>query len=97
MRGAGRIAAAAAALLEPIDDGADLSLGVARVDVLGAVDVPGFDGEDDGPLDLARIVRVTELIEESGIVLDNPGGAPQLDPLLVGIVHQEDERLGVLR
>jgi hypothetical protein len=40
-----------------------LPLGKSFLDVLGTVDVPGFDGEDDGPLDLARIVRVTELIE----------------------------------
>ena len=67
------------------------------MDVLGAVDVPGFDGEDDGPLDLARIVRVAQPLQQLGVVLDHPGSAPQLDPLLVGVVHQEEERPGVLR
>jgi hypothetical protein len=51
------------ALLKLFDHGLDFSLRKPLLDVLGAVDVPGFDGEDDGPLDLARIVRVTELIE----------------------------------
>jgi hypothetical protein len=55
------------------------------VDVLVAVDVPRFDGEDDGPLDLSGIIRVTELVEQAGIIFDDSGGAPQLDPLLVGV------------
>ena len=84
-------------LLKLFDHGLNLLLGKSLLDVLGTVDVPGFDGEDDGPLDLARIVRVTQPLQQLGIILDHPGGAPQLDPLLVGVVHQEDERFGVLR
>ena len=85
------------AALKLLDHGLDFSLRKPLVDVLGTVDVPRFDGEDDGPLDLARIVRVTQAIQQLGVILDHPGGAPQLDPLLVGVIHQEDERLRVLR
>jgi hypothetical protein len=51
------------AALESLDHGLHFSYRKPLVDVLVAVDVPGFDGEDDGPLDLARIVRVTQAIQ----------------------------------
>ena len=51
------------AALESLDHGLDFSLRKSFVDVLGALDVPGFDREDDGPLDPARIVRVTQALQ----------------------------------
>jgi len=64
------------AALKLFDHGLNLPLGKSLLDVLGAVDVPGFDGEDDGPLDLARIVGGTQPLQQLNIILNHLGGAP---------------------
>ena len=85
------------ALSKLLDRWRELALGVARRDVLVAVHVPGFDLEDDRPLDFAGILRVAKLVEQFRIVVDNLGRAPELDALAIRVVHQEDKRFGIFR
>ncbi len=63
--------------------------------MLLAVDVPGFDCEQDCSFDFAGVVGVAKSFEECGIIVDDPCGAPDLDALAVGVVHEEEKRLRV--
>ncbi len=62
--------------------------------MLGAVDVPGLDLEDDGALRLCLVSGIGQASEQLGIVLHHPRPAPQLDALAAGVVHQEDGGAG---
>ena len=56
--------------------------------VLGAVGVPGLDGEYDRLFRPRRIVRRHQLRDRLG-VFDHPGAAPDFDPPAMGVIHQE--------
>ena len=84
------------ARLQGRHQGEDFVIAVARRDVLRAVDVPGIEREQDGPLDISLVAGFGQPLEQFGIVLDNPRPAPDLDAAAVGIIHQEDIGLVVL-
>ncbi len=61
-----------------------------------AIDVPGFDVEQKGAIDLAGMFGVGKTLVQFGVALDLLGAAPDFDALPVYVVHQEDEGLRVL-
>src|SRR5882757_9800688 len=62
--------------------------------MIGAVPVPGQYGKYDGPLDAGRIGGVREASKKWRFTR-NRRAAPQLEPPLLGIVHEEHERTPV--
>ena len=56
----------------------------------------GFDVEHDRPFRARPVVRVDETIEESRVVFHDLRPTPDLDALLIRIVHEEDVGLIVL-
>ena len=83
-------------LLQLLDHRGDLPLRKPLVDVLLAIHVPRLDREQNRPLDFAGIRRIAELLQQVRIVLNHARRAPELDPLAVGVIHQEDKRLRIL-
>ena len=65
--------------------------------MLGAVHVPGLDGEQDDPLRAGLIAMVEQLLDQGIIILDHPGAAPQLDSLPAREIDQEEEGAVVFR
>src|SRR5262245_12656568 len=59
------------------------------LDVLGAVDVPGLNREQDRTLGARAIAGVAEAREQRGIVLDHARASPELDPPLSRKIEQE--------
>ena len=83
--------------LKLFNNGSNLLLRESLVNVLRTVDVPRFDLEQNGPFDFTRIGRITQPVEQRRIVFHNTSFAPELNAPAANIVHQEDERSGVLR
>ena len=76
------------------------SISAGRVtlgDVLRAVDVPGVDGEQDRALGPGAVAGIDQPLHQRRIVLDHAGAAPDLDPLAVGEIEQEQDRRGRCR
>src|SRR5688572_7403773 len=61
----------------------------ARCDVLGAVDVPRFDREQDRALWTRAIALVEQLCKQRWIVLDDARAAPHLDALALGEIQKK--------
>src|ERR1700733_2337809 len=59
--------------------------------VLRAVPIVGDDGDDEDALDLCRVGGLPKLSFERGVLAEfhDAGVADDLEPCLVGIVHQE--------
>src|SRR5882672_8290334 len=68
------------ALRELVDRRRDLGLAVARHDVLAAIGVPRFEGEDHRPLGLCLVGGVDQALHQREVALDHAGAAPQLHP-----------------
>ena len=80
-------------LLKLLNNWTNGSLWKPLVDVLGAVDVPSLDFEEDGPFDFAGVVWIMELFLQVSVSFDDLGLAPQFDATAVDIVHEENECL----
>jgi hypothetical protein len=54
-----------------------------------AVDVPGFDREQDGAFGLGLVALVEQPLHQRGVVFDDVGAAPQFDALAARRVDQK--------
>ena len=75
--------------------GFELFVGDEVGDVLRAIAVPGFDGDDHGLLGAGAIAGGHQFFDHGGIVL-HAGAAPDLDAPFVDIIHEEQADAVVL-
>ena len=60
---------------------------IPLLDVLRAIDVPGFEMEDEHPSRPRVVVTVGHAIQQFRVILDELGRAPDLDAVLIGVVE----------
>ena len=79
-----------------LDDRGDI-LGEQHVrDVLRAIGVPRFDGEQDRGFRPGLVAFGEQAGDERGVMLDHAGGAPDLHAPPIGVVHQKNQGARVL-
>ena len=65
------------AVLQAFNDRGDLAVGIALVNMLRTVDVPGFNVEQNGTLDLADIVGVVKTLVQFASLPSMTSARPQ--------------------